>query len=355
MMQAVTVRAESRTYDVLIGRGLLGRAGELALEVTGPCRAAVITDDIVESFYADSLENSLRNAGFDPVRFVFPHGEASKDPDNLIRIIRFLAEQKLTRGDAVFALGGGVVGDIAGLSASLFLRGIRLIQIPTTLLSMVDSSVGGKTAVDLPEGKNLLGSFYQPFRVIIDPDVLSTLPAEIFADGCAEVIKYGQICRKEIFDWMEDPSAHLEQLIAECVKIKRDIVERDEKDTGERQLLNFGHTFGHGIEKCSGYQISHGKAVAVGMILMARGSEKMGTGSPDCLQTLTRIIEKTGLPTSTEYTAEEIFEAVLSDKKRSGGSITLVIPDEIGHCRLEKMEIETAKEYLIRGLDQAQE
>lgn len=355
MMQTVTVRSESRTYDVLIGRGLLDRAGEWALEVTGPCRAAVITDDIVEQFYAKRLEDSLRSAGFEPVRFVIPHGEASKDPENLIRIIRFLAKEKLTRGDAVFALGGGVVGDIAGLSASLFLRGIRLIQIPTTLLSMVDSSVGGKTAVDLPEGKNLLGSFYQPFRVIIDPDVLSTLPEEFFADGCAEVIKYGQICRKEIFRWMEDPRAHLEQLIAECVKIKRDIVERDEKDTGERQLLNFGHTFGHGIEKCSGFRLSHGKAVAIGMVLMARGSVKMGTGTPESLQVLTRTIQKAGLPTSTDFTAEEIFEAVLSDKKRSGGSITLVIPDEVGHCRLEKMEISKAKEYLIRGLDQAQE
>ena len=355
MMQTVTVRAESRTYDVLIGRGLLDRAGEWALEVTGPCRAAVITDDIVEQFYAKRLEDSLRSAGFEPVLFVIPHGESSKDPENLIRIIRFLAKEKLTRGDAVFALGGGVVGDIAGLSASLFLRGIRLIQIPTTLLSMVDSSVGGKTAVDLPEGKNLLGSFYQPFRVIIDSDVLSTLPEEFFADGCAEVIKYGQICRKEIFRWMEDPRAHLEQLIAECVKIKRDIVERDEKDTGERQLLNFGHTFGHGIEKCSGFRLSHGKAVAIGMVLMARGSVKMGTGTPESLQVLTRTIQKAGLPTSTDFTAEEIFEAVLSDKKRSGGSITLVIPDEVGHCRLEKMEISKAKEYLIRGLDQAQE
>ncbi|MBR6504013.1 MAG: 3-dehydroquinate synthase, partial [Firmicutes bacterium] len=251
----------------------------------------------------------------------------------------------------IAALGGGVVGDIAGLAASLYLRGVKLVQIPTTLLAMVDSSVGGKTAVDLPEGKNLLGSFYQPHRVICDPDVLDTLPEDIFADGCAEVIKYGQICRKEIFDWMADPKARMEELITECIRIKRDIVQRDEKDTGERQLLNFGHTFGHGIEKCSGYEISHGRAVAMGMVLMARGAAKMGTGTEECLHTLVRVIERAGLPTETGFTADELFEAVLSDKKRAGDFITLVIPDHTGHCRLERMPVETAKQYLVRGLD----
>ena len=351
MMQTVTVRAESRTYDVLIEKGLLSRIGELTAEVSSPCRVAVLTDDIVEQLYADAAEESFRAAGFDPVRFVIPNGEPSKDPEHLIRIVRFLAEEKLTRSDMIIALGGGVVGDIAGLAASLYLRGLRLIQIPTTLLAMVDSSVGGKTAVDLPEGKNLMGSFYQPHRVICDPDVLTTLPAEVFADGCAEVIKYGQICREEIFDWMADPMARIEELITECVKIKRDIVQRDEKDTGERQLLNFGHTFGHGIEKCSGYRISHGKAVAIGMVLMARGAVRMGTGTSDCLKTLTEVIENAGLPTDTDFPAEEIFDAVLSDKKRAGDFITLVIPNHTGHCRLERMPVETAKQYLVRGLD----
>ncbi len=350
-MQTVSVRAESRGYEVLIEKGLLARIGELAAEVNAPCRVAVLTDDIVEQYYAESAEESFRKAGFDPVRFVIPHGEASKNPEQLIRILRFLAEEKLTRSDMIAALGGGVVGDIAGLAASLYLRGVRLIQIPTTLLAMVDSSVGGKTAVDLPEGKNLMGSFYQPHRVICDPEVLSTLPEDIFADGLAEVIKYGQICREKIFDWMKDPKTRIEEVIGECVRIKRDIVEKDEKDTGERQLLNFGHTFGHGIEKCSGYRISHGKAVAVGMALMARGAVRMGTGTKDCLENLTGVIKNAGLPTETDFTAEEIFSAVLSDKKRTGDSITLVIPDRTGHCRLEKMPVETAKEYLVRGLD----
>ncbi|MBQ3389636.1 MAG: 3-dehydroquinate synthase [Firmicutes bacterium] len=350
-MQTVTVKAESRTYDVLIGKGLLDRAGELVSEVSGPCRVCVITDETVETLYAAALEESLKKAGFDPVRFAFPPGETSKNPEQLIRILRFLAEEKLTRSDMIIALGGGVAGDLAGLTASLYLRGVKLIQIPTTLLAMVDSSVGGKTAVDLPEGKNLMGSFYQPHRVICDPEVLATLPEDIFADGCAEVIKYGQICRMEIFDWMKDPKARMEELISECIRIKRDIVQRDEKDTGERQLLNFGHTFGHGIEKCSGYEISHGKAVAIGMVLMARGAARMGTGTEECLHTLVRVIERAGLPTETGFTAEEIFGAVLSDKKRAGDFITLVIPDHTGHCRLERMPVETAKQYLIRGLD----
>ena len=349
-MKKVDVSTSSGSYQVLIGPGILDSAGRLYRELDkAPAggKAAVVTDDIVDGLYASRLEASLSDAGYEVIKYVIPNGESSKNPEQLFKIINFLAENHLTGSDTVFALGGGVVGDIAGFAASIYLRGINLVQIPTTLLSAVDSSVGGKTAVDLPSGKNLAGAYYQPKLVVCDYSVLDTLTDEIFADGMAEVIKYGAIYDKNLFDLLTGSrDDNIAEIIERCVSIKSSIVGQDEKDKGLRQLLNFGHTFGHAVEKCSNYQLSHGKAVAIGMILMTNAAIKKGFCSEECLCPILEKIHAFGLPDKTELTAEEMYEALLSDKKRKGDSITLVVPTEPGRCRLYKTTLSEAKELL---------
>lgn len=262
-MTTVTVRA-SRPYEVTIGRGLLDTVGRQAAGQWKGRSAAVVSDSTVAPLYLNRVKDSLERAGFQVHSFVFPAGEDQKNGGTYLKLLEFLAARRLTRADGLIALGGGVVGDLAGFAAATFLRGIGFLQLPTTLLAAVDSSVGGKTAIDLTNGKNLAGAFYQPQAVLCDLDTLDTLPAEVFADGCAEVIKYGMIgdpallARLETVDFRADP----EELVARCVAQKRNLVEQDEFDTGARQLLNLGHTLGHGVEACSGYTVSHGRAVA---------------------------------------------------------------------------------------------
>ena len=256
-MKAVSVAA-SRRYDILIERGLLNRAGKLVRSVTNVGTVMLVSDDSVWPLYGETVQKSLEDTGVSVCQFVFPHGEGSKCAKTYLALLDALCENRLTRADAVVALGGGVVGDLTGFAASTYLRGIGFIQIPTTLLAMVDSSVGGKTAIDLPAGKNLAGAFYQPWLVLCDPDCLDSLPDEIFRDGCAEVIKYAVLGNAPFFDELKNtpPHAQLEHIIETCVRMKRDIVAQDEFDRGQRQLLNLGHTFGHGIEACSGFSVS---------------------------------------------------------------------------------------------------
>ena len=260
--------------------------------------------------------------------------------------MNFLAENKLTRSDMLVALGGGVVGDLAGFAAATYLRGIRFIQVPTTLLAAVDSSVGGKTAIDLPAGKNLAGAFCQPSLVLCDIDTLNTLPLEVFRDGCAEVIKYGVLYDPDLFDTLSNDglSFDRESVIARCVELKRDVVMEDEFDTGSRMKLNLGHTIGHGVEARSHFDISHGKAVAIGMAIVSRAS--------GCIDThrIIRALEQFGLPTHTEYTADELYAYTLSDKKRSGGSVSLIIPRAIGDCTISPTNIENLKSFIEAGL-----
>ncbi len=314
-----------------------------------PGRSVTVTDSNVDSLYADRLDASLRRAGFDSVRYVFPAGEKSKNAGTLISLLNFMAESKLTRTDTVFALGGGVTGDLAGLAAALYMRGIGLVQVPSTLLAAVDSSVGGKTAVDLETGKNLAGAFYQPDLVICDTETLKTLPDTEFSNGCAEVIKYAFIRDAELLGLL-DRNAGIDEIIYRCVSIKRDIVISDERDTGERQLLNFGHTFGHAIEKYSNYLIPHGSAVAIGMTVMTAAAVKQGLCNKDCLDALTKILHEYNLPVRTEYTANNLFDAVLSDKKRKQETITLVVPRRLGFCELIKVTLGEAREFLQLGL-----
>ena len=272
-MKTVSVHA-SRSYEIRIGRGLLQEAGEQIRAVTDAKKVMLVSDDAVWPLYGGAVRRSLETAGLTVCSFVFPHGESSKCACTYLELLDALCAQQLTRKDAIAVLGGGVAGDLAGFAASTYLRGIGFIQIPTTLLAMVDSSVGGKTAIDLPAGKNLAGTFYQPWLVLCDPDCLTTLPEDIFRDGCAEVIKYAVLGNAPFFDDLRAGSAHaqLEHIIETCVTMKRDIVAQDEFDRGQRQLLNLGHTFGHGIEACSGFAVSHGSAVAIGMAMMVRAA-----------------------------------------------------------------------------------
>lgn len=349
-MRTVTVNA-SRVYDILIEKGSLDRVGELCARVKNPCRAAILTDSNVEVLYAERLENSLKRAGFDPIRFVIAAGEESKSAESYLSFLSFLAQNRITRSDCLFALGGGVVGDLCGFAAATYLRGIELIQIPTTLLAMVDSSVGGKTAIDIPEGKNLVGAFYQPSLVICDSDVLSTLPHNIFADGCAEVIKYGIINDKPLFEMLKAPILpQIDEIIENCVRDKRDVVNADERDVGVRQLLNLGHTAAHSIEVLSHFSISHGSAVAIGTVLITRAAVSLGLCDKGELDEIIEMMRSHGLPIECPYGADELAMIAMGDKKRAGGNITLVMPYAIGDSRLYKVQIDSLEDIFARGL-----
>lgn len=337
--------------EIIIRRGALDNAGAISAEHIRSGRAAVITDSNVNELYAERLMASLKNAGIEPVKYVFPAGEKSKNIETYIKVINFLAENRLTRSDAVFALGGGVVGDLAGFAAATYLRGIKLVQIPTTLLACVDSSVGGKTAVDLPTGKNLLGAFYQPHVVIIDPNTLETLPEDVYLDGAAEVIKYAAIMDGEMYPLFADFRNNIDELIARCVKNKKTIVDQDERDNGLRQLLNYGHTFGHAIELLMDFKLGHGHCVAIGMAIISRACVKKGMCDPVCADILISALRSMGLPVSTDIPAAAIFEAMLSDKKRSGDKINLIVPSDPGNCVLHSTSIGDCLGFIEAGLN----
>ena len=343
----------SPAYEVSIGGGLLHDCGRHLRTVMSPCHMAVVTDSTVAPLYLERVTASLRDAGFTVSHYVFPAGEAHKNFGTLSGILEFLAQAHLTRTDCVAALGGGVTGDMAGFAAAVYLRGIRCVQLPTTLLSAVDSSVGGKTAIDLEAGKNLAGAFLQPAAVLCDTDCLRSLPPEVFADGAAEAIKTGVLDDESLFALFENGTltAAPEEVIARCVSYKAGVVERDEKEQGERKLLNLGHTAGHAIEKCSGYAIPHGHAVAVGLAIIARSAEALGWAAEPIAARIAACLAKNGLPTGTNYTAEALAEAALADKKRSGGDITLVIPKKIGVCELKKVPIADLLPIIRAGLE----
>ena len=339
-------------YPVLIGPGLLDRAGELTRQRTGCCRAVLVADDTVDTLYGARAAAVYEAAGFSVSRWRFAHGEASKNLATLGCLLEFLAEKGLTRGDLLIALGGGVTGDLTGFAAAVYLRGIRCVQLPTTLLAAVDSSVGGKTAVDLAAGKNLCGAFKQPELVICDTELLASLPRNTFAEGLAESIKYGVITDASLFEEFYQRNydqGRLESIIARCVAIKGKIVAADELEKGERQLLNFGHTLGHAIEKLSNYGISHGFAVASGMALIARSAQALGWCREPVAERLTEVLQLQGLPVSTEYTAKELAQAALSDKKRRGQRLTLVVPEEIGRCVLKGIDFKELEEIIRAG------
>lgn len=354
-MRIVTVKTERKSYPVYIGYGISEECGHFAASFEGCAIAAIITDDIVDRLYSEHIAASLEKYGFKVIKYVISNGERSKTAETYIELLNFLSESRLSRKDAVFALGGGVVGDLAGFAAATYLRGIRLIHVPTTLLAAVDSSVGGKTAVNLDAGKNLAGTFYQPECVVCDPNMLSSLSENIFSEGCAEIIKYGAICDSSLFEMLKLPiKPHIEEIIELCVKIKSRLVAEDEFDTGRRQLLNFGHTFGHAIEKCSGYSISHGRAVSAGMVMAASAAVDMKICKAECMEEIKQMVKAYNLPCRIDFSEEALYSVLLSDKKRSGDNIIFVLPERIGCCTLKKSALSDAREILhsaMRGLE----
>ena len=342
MAKTIHVNLGANSYDITIDRGLLSRAGEMIRALTNCGRIHLLTDDHVAPLYADSVAQSLRGAGFTVSLQVLPAGETTKQLPYLSQVWSAMSAAGITRKDMLATLGGGVIGDLGGFAAATFLRGIPFVQIPTSLLAQVDSSVGGKVAIDLPEGKNLAGAFYQPKAVLIDPDVLDTLSDRLFEDGMGEVIKYGCIRSKPLFDALcaagsrENLRAGMDAIIAECVDIKRQVVENDERDTGERMILNFGHTLGHAIELAQAYNgYSHGAAVAAGMYLITRISEAAGMTKPGTADAIAEILTAYHLPLSADkQLCDAMLSAITRDKKNLGKALNVILLNDIGDCRI---------------------
>lgn len=347
-MKKVHITA-SNEYDVIIGKNILDSCGSLIGEILPKGKTVIVSDDKVYSIYGETVEKSLKDSGFSVETFIFQNGEASKNISTYTKILEFLAEKNITRSDFIVALGGGVTGDMAGFAAATYLRGIRFVQIPTTFLAAIDSSVGGKTGVNLNAGKNLTGAFHQPSLVICDTDTFKTLEEKTFADGTAEAIKYGMIKEPKLLNMLAG-KFDIEEVVETCVKIKRDVVAKDEFEHGERKLLNFGHTIGHGVEKCSNYEITHGHGVAIGMSIITKAAESFGICEKGMGKELDELLEKCGLPTKCPYQAEELYKVALSDKKRSGSFITVVLPKMKGECILNTITVEKLLEYIKKGI-----
>ena len=349
-MRTLTVSLPGRSYDILIGSGLLHQAGQHLRPVLPRAKKLfVVTDSNVAPIYLSALIPGLERAGFEPACREIPAGEASKSAAMLSALWEDMMDFGLTRTDAVVALGGGVVGDLAGFAAATILRGVDFVQIPTTLLAQVDSSVGGKVAVDLQHGKNLAGAFWQPKAVLMDPDTLDTLDDLTFADGMAEVIKYGCILDKSFFDFLAlrpgrgEIMEEIEHVLYTCCDLKRMVVEEDERDTGRRMLLNFGHTVGHAFEKMGNYETwTHGQAVAAGMCVAAQLGLRLGVGgTEDDLQALTKLLQAFDLPVHIPCSDADwpvMAETIGLDKKGAGDSVSLILLEEMGRAKAVKMK-----------------
>ena len=347
-MEKVTVNASVR-YDILIDKGILDNTGKFIKEIKPKGKCAIITDDNVDYYYGERVMISLKNAGIEAVKFVFPHGESSKNHSTLLNIYDFLADNGFTRSDYIAALGGGVVGDTAGYAAATYMRGIDFVQIPTTVVSQSDSSVGGKTAVDIKAGKNLVGAFHQPRLVICDTETLSTLTPEFFADGMAEVIKHGMIKSAELFELLstKDIKENLVDIMKRNVTIKGKVVENDEREKGERMLLNFGHTLGHALEKYYNFTgLTHGYAVAIGMSTFTHIAERKGMCKAGVAEKLDALLTKCGLPTTDPAPMDELFKISLGDKKHLADTMNIVICSDIGKCEVVKMSVDEYEKFL---------
>lgn len=335
IMKKLTLNAKEKSYDIYFGEGITADIGSLF--DLGCRKVCIVTDSIVAPLYLDKVKRAIKE---DASSYIIPAGEASKSLDTCAKIYDFLAKNEFSRTDVLIALGGGVCGDVTGFVASTFLRGIPFCSIPTTLLAQVDSSIGGKCGVNIPSGKNLVGSFYQPSGVIIDYDYLKTLGGGEFGDGLAEVIKYGFIYDREVYELaLSDLKRNLPKIIFRCVEIKKEVVEADEFDHGIRMILNFGHTIGHAIEKLGGYgKYSHGRAVSIGMAMAARLSEKAGVAKAGLSGEVIGALEKLNLPTRCEYTAEQIAPVILNDKKIKGGKLNFILLEEIGKAVMHAVD-----------------
>ena len=345
-MKSLRIHA-STEYEVQVGCGLLAQLGGLARSVNAGTRALIVTEPVVRTLYADRAAEQLAQAGYRVQTVTVPSGECAKTAEVWLSVIHCLAEHSFSRADLIVAVGGGTVSDLAGFCAACYLRGIDWLAVPTTLLAAVDASVGGKTGIDLPQGKNLIGTFYPPRMILCDPDTLNTLPQSVLSDGLAEVIKYGMIADAELLTLLHnDLMPQMEEIVCRCIAIKRDLVEQDERDNGIRRLLNFGHTVGHAIEVCSAYRISHGKAVAIGMAAMTKLSEHCGFCTDGIYQELYDLLTDCGLPTALPFSAKELWQAALADKKRQEDTICLVLPVRRGQCLIRPFSTEDFRSML---------
>lgn len=354
-MKTVTVQL-AESYDIHIGSGILNEAARYISQVKAPCTVAIISNTTVWPLHGEKLQGSLKAAGYQVYTYLMPDGECYKTESTYLDILHFLADNHVTRSDLIIALGGGVVGDVTGFAAATYLRGVDYIQVPTTLLAMVDSSVGGKTAIDLPQGKNLVGAFNQPKLVLCDLALLETLPEDVFIDGCAEVIKYGVLYDPELFAHLHTNGLDFqrEYVVSRCVELKRDVVCIDEFDTGLRQMLNLGHTIGHAIEKNSNFSISHGRAVAMGMAIISKAGVAMNICDAPAMKDILTVLEKFTLPVlapkDDRYSSHKLYESALSDKKRTGGTVNLIIPESIGRCIIHKLPVNQLEAVIESGL-----
>ncbi|MGG5340756.1 3-dehydroquinate synthase [Enterococcus sp. AZ192] len=350
----LTVTLPNHSYDLTIEKGLLTEIGSWAATIWSPQKVVIITDTNVQPLYGAQVETSLKNAGFEAATFVIEAGEQRKSLKVAAELYDFLAEEGLTRSDGIIALGGGVVGDLAGFVASTYMRGLHFLQVPTTLLAQVDSSIGGKTAVNTSKAKNLVGTFAQPDGVLIDPDTLNTLEVRRVQEGIAEIIKSAAIADKQLWQQLaalkdeHDLLAHATEIIAACCKIKRKVVEEDELDNGVRLLLNFGHTIGHALENTAGYgKLTHGEGVAIGMLQITRIAEQKGLTPVGTTEQLSQMIQKFHLPTSSKnWDKQALYNALTHDKKTRGGKINIILLESIGEAKIVRMPIEEMKSYL---------
>lgn len=354
MMKNLTVNLAERSYDILIGSNLLKTLGDYIKKLSPKAEKCVlVTDSNVAPLYETCVRSALSESGFSVKTIILPAGESTKSLENLSCLYNEALDFKITRTDVAIALGGGVIGDLTGFFAATVLRGIDFYQVPTTLLAQVDSSVGGKVAVNVPMGKNLVGAFYQPKFVLIDTDTLSTLSYDIFADGMAEVIKYGFIRDENLLLLLEKCEnrkgmvPYLEEIIYTCCDIKRKVVENDEHDTGERMILNFGHTLGHVIEKQYNFSTyTHGKAVGYGMVLATLLGEKLGLCEKGLNERIKKVISGYGLPDYIDLDKNEIADTLVLDKKASGKSINFIFVKNVGTCEIVKLDANTILEEI---------
>ena len=332
------VYAESGEYCVYIGKNASLSAPSLVKDVCGGKRAAVVSDTNVFPLYGKKIKDGLSSVGYDVFTYVITAGETGKNIENLLSLLSFLSKNGFDRHDVVITLGGGVVGDLGGLASSLYMRGTKLVHLPTSLLAMVDSCIGGKTAVNTEYGKNTVGTFYEPDLVVCDTSFLDSLGKKEYSCGMAEVIKYGVISDAKLFEKLEKGGFDTESIVKDCLKIKKALVGADEHDNGIRKLLNFGHTFGHAVEKLSDYSYTHGEAVAAGMVTASRLAEKLTLCGHDVTERLVSVLEKYGLPTESSISASDIADVCLGDKKSEGDTLTLILPEKIGRCVLKKIK-----------------
>ena len=344
-------------YDVIIERGILCKCGNyIKQRLPKAGRCVIVSDSNVAPLYAETVKNSLETESYGVSVNVFPAGEEHKRLPAIVGMYEAFTQAELSRSDFAVALGGGVTGDMCGFAAATYLRGIPFVQIPTTVLSQNDSSVGGKTGIDLDCGKNLVGSFHQPCLVLADADTLSTLPQRYITDGFGEIIKHGCIKSSELFELIAKHGTDMsmvEELTARSVEIKSGVVERDEKESGERMLLNFGHTMGHAIEKSSRYTgIAHGEAVGIGMLIMARAGEYAGLTEEGTSDRIESVMKKCGMPTGCRFTAEELCGSAMLDKKRRGDYMNIVLLRDIGDSFVYRIKCDDMLDFIRKGMCQ---